>query len=73
MTCVAAKQRRQPVQNGTHSTIRVSLSDLGRPGRGAITAVKHTTDGSDWWKEKSFVEDYVAYSMLNIKSVRLVL
>ena len=73
MTCVASKQRRYNIRNGTHGTIRIILSDLGRPGCGTITTVEHTTNGSHWWKEKFSVEDNIAHLMLNLKSVRLVL
>ena len=73
MTCVTSKHRRQNIQKETYSTIRVILRDLGGPGRGAITAVKNTTDRAHWWEEKSSVEDYVQYSMLRFKSVGFVL
>ena len=61
------------VQDSTYSAIRIILGDLGRPGRGAITTVEHTPNRSDWWKEESSVEDYVAYSMLSFKPIGLVL
>ena len=73
MTCVASKHCCHIIQDSTYSAIRIILGNLGRPRCRAITTIEHTSDWSDWWEEESSVEDYVAYSMLSFKSIRLVL